>query len=197
MKNLLSLSFLLCLLSPAVAQDEAIAAFDRAQKKIDKTGMLVLGGWSVANIVTGAIGTNSDDRQTKYFSQMNVTWNAFNLLIAAAGYYSASKESKSDLTLQEVIRHQNKKEKIFLLNAGLDVAYITGGLYLTERSRRNEDPAKLKGFGNAIMLQGGFLLLFDAVMYSLHRRGGKALENLTGNLTLLASPAGLAVAYRF
>src|SRR5688572_15005711 len=110
MKNLLILIFSPCLLSSASAQDEAAAAFDRAQKKIDKTGMLVLGGWSLANIAAGAIGSNSNDREVKYFSQMNVTWNAFNLIIAAAGYYSASRKSKSDLTLQEVIRHQNKKE---------------------------------------------------------------------------------------
>ena len=41
-----------------------------------------------------------------------------------------------------------------------------GGLYLTERAKRPDvNSDQLKGFGNSIMLQGAFLMVFDLVNY--------------------------------
>lgn len=84
----------------------------------------------------GAIGTNTSNREVRYFNQMNVIWSSTNLLFAGLGYWGATKENTNDLTLSKVLLHQNKVEKTFLFNAGLDVAYVTAGLYLTERSKQ-------------------------------------------------------------
>ena len=43
---------------------------------------------------------------------------------------------------------------------GLDVAYIISGL-LIKNSKSNV--SQNQGFGNSIMLQGGYLLLYDAI----------------------------------
>ncbi len=180
----------------SVAQTSDLLSFEKQRIKYDKQSMLVLGSWAAANMAIGAIGTNTDNNQTRYFHQMNVIWNSANMLIAGLGYLAATREKTDDVTLTKVLLHQNNKEKTFILNAGLDLVYISGGLYLTERSRRNTDPAKLKGYGNAVMMQGGFLLLFDVIMYNLHHQHGKKLAAFTDKITLAGSPAGMSLVYR-
>jgi hypothetical protein len=184
-------------ISPLVVfcQINELPFFEKKRIDLNKKAMLVLGGWSSANIIIGAIGTNTNNREARYFNQMNVIWNSVNLLIAGAGYYSASKESLNDLTISKVMMHQNKTEKAFLFNTGLDLAYVTTGLYLTERSKRNADPAKLKGYGNSVMLQGGFLFLLDAVTYKLQQRRGKHLNEFIEKLTVVAGPCGVTLCY--
>ncbi len=74
------------------------------------------------------------------------------------------------------MKKQGAVEKIFLVNAGLDVAYIAGGLYLKEKSVNSAGNAsRLKGYGESIMLQGSVLLFFDAIMYGIHNKNGKNL----------------------
>ncbi len=178
------------------SQQPGLLAIEQSRIKTTKNGMLVLGGWSAANIIGGAIGTNTNSPEMRYFHQMNVMWGGVNILIAGLGYWSASRESIDNLTLTKLLTRQSSMEKTFLFNAGLDLAYITGGLYLTERSRRNANPAKLKGYGNSVMLQGGGLLLFDAVMYAISQRQGKKLTALTGKLVVVAAPAMVLLTYR-
>ncbi|MBC7890000.1 MAG: hypothetical protein H7Z13_19150 [Ferruginibacter sp.] len=177
-------------------QTNDLLSFERQRINTTKNGMMALGGWSAANIIVGVIGSNTGNREVRYFHQMNVIWSGTNLLFAGLGYWGATKENTNDLTLSKVLLHQNKVEKTFLFNAGLDAAYITAGLYLTERSKRNPDPSKLKGYGNSVMLQGGFLLLFDAVMYFLHQQHGKKLTNFTDKVTVIAGPTSFALSYR-
>jgi hypothetical protein len=196
MKKILLLFALAITGFAGICQTNDLLSFERQRIDITKKGMLVLGGWSAANLIVGAIGSNTGNREVRYFYQMNVIWSGTNLLFAGLGYWGATKENTNDLTLTSVLLHQNKIEKTFLFNAGLDVAYIAAGLYLTERSKRNADPSKLKGYGNSVMLQGGFLLLFDAAMYTLHHQHGKKLTNFTDKVTVLAGPAGFALSYR-
>ena len=179
-----------------VCQTNDFSLFEQQRIRTTRNGMLVLGGWSAANILTGAIGANSSNRETRYFHQMNIIWGTTNLLLAGLGYWSAAREKTNDVTLTKVLLHQSKIEKTFLLNAGLDIAYVTAGLYLRERSRRNADPSKLKGYGNSVIMQGGFLFFFDAVMYTLHRQHGKKLMDFTDKVSVVAGPAGFALNYR-
>ena len=48
---------------------------------------------------------------------------------------------------------------------GLDVCYIIAGGLLKNRVEKlsTQDQARNIGFGNSLMLQGGFLLVFDGV----------------------------------
>ena len=178
-------------------QSNSLTTFEQQLINYNKNGMLVLGSWSAANIITSAFAANTGNRQSHYFHQMNIIWNGFNLALAASGYINAAKEKTNNVTLTNVLSHQNKTEKLFLFNAGLDVAYITAGFYLKERGNRNADPEKLKGYGNAVAVQGGFLLLFDAIMYNVHNRHGRILKTATDKVQLVAGPGGVALAYHF
>ncbi|MEO6733531.1 MAG: hypothetical protein ABIN01_20070 [Ferruginibacter sp.] len=196
MKKLLLIFTLANVVIAGRCQTTELLSFEQHRIKAVKKGMLVLSGWSVANIIGGSVGTGTANKEVRYFHQMNVIWNSANFLIAGLGYWGASKENINDLTLSKVLLHQNKTEKTFLFNAALDATYITAGLYLTERSRRNTDPSKLKGYGNSVMFQGGFLLLFDVIMYNLHRQHGKKLTGFADKIIVVGSPAGISLGYQ-
>ena len=153
---------------------EELITFNKERLKIQKTAMATLGIWAVGNITTGIIGYQSTDGSVQQLYKMNAIWNGINLALAVPGYIGAAR-GKYDLPFRKTYKEQAGVEKTFIFNAGLDVAYIMGGLYLTERSKTEPDPAKSDqhlGYGNSIMFQGAFLMLLDATMYAVHTSHG-------------------------
>jgi hypothetical protein len=79
-----------------------------------------------------------------------------------------------------------------LLNAGLDVAYIATGFYLKERSKNSSSSERLRGYGNSLLLQGGFLLMFDVALYFIHQNNADL--NLYPHLeSLLVGGIGIGI----
>lgn len=117
-----------------------------------KVGMWTLNSWGVANIATGVpLAVTHTDVQTSAFYQMNAGWNFVNVGLASTALISAKPVEPQRMA------------RIFWINTGLDVAYVLGGVALTQRAQIVNDPQML-GWGRSIMLQGGFLFGFDAVM---------------------------------
>lgn len=170
MKRILLTWALLCFCLLGMAQtDLLLEDFNRNRLQKQKTGMLILGGWAVGNIATGLIMTNRTEGSDQYFHAMNAGWNAVNLVIAGFGYYGALKADPASFDLYQTVQEQHKFQKILLFNAGLDIGYMAGGLYLIERSKNTDkNPERLRGFGQSIILQGGFLFAFDLVNYFVH-----------------------------
>lgn len=124
---------------------------------------------------------------------MNALWNTVNLAIAGFGYYSSLQTDPAVLDLAGSLQKHQAFQKILLFNTGLDVGYIIGGLYLTERSKRpGVDGNRLKGFGNSIMVQGGFLFVFDLANYLIATK-----LNGTLPLRLGGTADGLGLLYSF
>jgi hypothetical protein len=195
-KIFLPLLFTICV-NYSFAQDNTLLNFAKKSAATDKTGMTVLGSWAAANIAVSAFALNTNNKTTHYYHQMNIMWNGFNLALAGLGYIGAKKTKFTNISLANVLQHQNKTEKTFLFNAGLDVAYVAGGAYLTQRGKTKTDPSKLTGYGNAIMVNGGFLLLFDAVMYALHNKQGKQLNSLINKLQVNGTGGCVSMVYTF
>lgn len=133
----------------------------------NQNGMLVLGAWSLTNIVTGSILSSKLSDKSKYFWQMNAAWNTVNLTIAALGYFGGTQnwESSSD-----IIRIIENYKLAYLFNAGLDIGYIMTGFYLKELSNRKlKHTLRLSGYGQALILQGSFLLLFDIALFAINQ----------------------------
>jgi hypothetical protein len=158
----------------AAAQD-SLQTLNFNRNHIKNTGMQVLGSWAVANIVVGGIGWASAHGTTKYFYQMDALWNLANLGAALAGYVNTQKDKDEQYTPEESLKEQRKLEKIFLINGGLDLAYIGTGFYVKHRGNVNNSDQS-RGYGSAIILQGAFLLLFDATMYTSERYTGNKLR---------------------
>lgn len=183
-----------------MAQDSlSLEKFNRERIQTTKTAMIVLGGWSVANITTGLIAMEQTSGEAKYFHQMNAIWNVVNLGIATAGYLGNRKLNPGNYNMQGSIKEQNKIEKIYLVNGALDVAYILGGLYAREygKNQTGKEQDRWKGYGSSIMLQGGFLLLYDAVNLTIHHRHGKALYRKFDGMQVTFAPGRIAANLRF
>ena len=103
---------------------------------------------------------------------MNVMWNLVNLGLAIPGYIKAKKDN-SVTSVYEILETQRKTETVFLVNAGIDLAYIGSGLLLRSRAPNVVKSSQFMGYGNSMILQGGFLLLFDWIAYSIHRKNAK------------------------
>ncbi len=174
----------------AVAQNiPELQGFNEIRISYNEKGMLILGGWAVGNMIWGGIAAGKTSGQTKAFHQMNMYWNSVNLLIAGFGYWQATKETPGTGFWATMDAQQNM-EKILLFNAALDVAYIAGGMYLRERGLRiNKD--QFVGFGKSIILQGAFLLTFDAVMYTFHHMHAKELPQIVNQISL--GPTGFSI----
>ena len=56
---------------------------------------------------------------------------------------------------------------------------------------------QLNGYGNSIVLQGAFLLIMDAVMYTLHHRNTRLINSHLRRLEMTAGPGGLGLLYKF
>lgn len=144
--------------------------------------MLILGSWAVGNTIWGGVMASRTSGDQQGFHQMNAYWNSVNLLIAGFGYYSAVREEPSS-DFWKTLQSQHSLEKILLVNAGLDVAYMAGGLYLIERGNRTGDQ-QITGFGRSVILQGAFLMSFDLIKYWIHRRHANELPKLLQGLNI-------------
>jgi hypothetical protein len=163
--------------------------FNQKRQHIVTTGMYVLGGWAVANMVTGGIGYGTSSGEARYFHQMNMMWNTVNL-----GLSASSLLFRDDLptTLKGSLEAQQNIEHLLLFNAGLDVAYITAGFYLKERAKRGNRYDRFTGYGNSLLLQGGFLLLFDGVMYFTLRNHGSSIGKILEHVQFSGNSVGLS-----
>ena len=138
--------------------------WNQKRMSVQKDGMLILGSWALANFAFSGYQMTQTSERNYYFHQMNVLWNTVNAGIAVSGYLSAI-NGPTGLAPTETLMELNKFSKILLLNTGLDVAYMGIGLYLRERSRNIEkQSSRLMGYGNSLLMQGGFLFLFDLVL---------------------------------
>lgn len=191
---------LLCLILFSLhsfSQKDVLVKFEKERVAYTKSSMLALGGWSAANIIVSGIATNTHNKEMRYFHQMNVMWGGINLAIAGLAYRGAAREKIDNPTLADVLKHQNRIEKTYLINAGLDVVYIGAGLLMNKTSDNQKNPEKFKGYGNSIMMQGGFLLLYDAIIYAIHRKHGKKLEGPGDKVQLTGGPGAFSLVYKF
>lgn len=171
--------------SVAEAQNDYYSFYEKSVN-INNTGMVVLGSWAIANIAAGAYGWANNSGQSKYFHQMNLFWNTVNLSIAGFALYSNFSGDISSMTASEMISEHSKVERLYLINAGLDVLYVGTGFLLKHFAENNSKRHDLlKGYGNSVILQGSFLFVFDLVMWGIqHTRK----INFSENMSLFISP---------
>lgn len=82
------------------------------------------------------------------------------------------------------------------MNAALDVAYITGGFLMKEMAKTRENKRDiLRGYGKSLILQGGFLLAFDAVLYMALQSKSKGLTNILEKVSITPESIGLVLRF--
>ena len=165
----------------------ALARFATERTRLDQRGLTVLSGWALGNLLVSGIATGQTEGSAHYFYQMNIGWGAVNLVLAGTGYLAARRATqRPDTDRAGNVRAQLRTENLYLFNAGLDVAYLATGLYLLEKSRNPTaagSPDRWRGYGQSLLLQGGFLLLFDGFQYATHHRHGHQLYPLLSRVS--------------
>ena len=115
-----------------------------------RQGMWFLNGWALGNTISLG-GLIHEDKRFSSFHQMNVGWNVVNAGLASYALHNN----------EPVI--PKKMARIFWINSALDIVYVASGAWLRAEGVKQENPQWV-GWGESIMLQGGFLLVFDSVM---------------------------------
>jgi hypothetical protein len=187
--------FLLFLSFQGFAQTDApaeLVPFNQKRVQITQRGMFVLGGGGLASVVSGGIALSTGSTgQLRYFSQMQVMWGSVNVGIAALGYWQNRKQP-SQLSPFSSLQSQYHTEKVLLVNTGIDLAYMAAGWALMERSQRaDQNSDQLMGFGRSILLQGGFLFLYDLILHQAHVSNRKKFHPTFQKISLASNGIGL------
>lgn len=189
-RNIVIFLFMLFSFTPVSSQD--LGSLLQKEQKAKKVGMTVLGGWSAINIVSSpflALNTTGSDR---YFYAMNGYWNTVNLALSVSGLNTLRKQDLNELSSLKAYDDHKKFQTVFLVNAALDLAYISSGFYLIEKSKSVVNkPERLEGFGQSLILQGSFLFLFDGIMYSVLSANNSSWLKVLDHLELSSNGAGV------
>jgi hypothetical protein len=194
--------FLIFLLYSATAQSQQ--AFNdsiaNSRNRITKTAMITLGSWAAANIATGFIVAGQTQGEAKYFWKMNAYFNLVNGGLAVMGYLGVRKAMAKKYSFSENESAQLSIEKLYIFNFGLDIAYIATGFFLREKGMNSSNIKtrdQLQGYGTSVIVQGGFLLIMDGIVLSLHHKNSVRLNDKLKNLELNAGPNGFGLVYSF
>lgn len=170
--------------------------FNQERKNIGSASMAVLGGYAIGNLAIGIPNAIQLSGKDKYFNEMNCYWNVVNLGIGIGGYIGNQGKNTQGLTLEQSLAEQSKTMKIYGINAGLDVLYIGSGWALMAfANKAPKAEQRLLGFGESLLVQGGFLLLYDSTMLLIHGLHGKKIHKKETGLSF--SNQGIGVQYRF
>jgi hypothetical protein len=170
----------------SVPPSGAFAEWNERRTSVNRGGMFVLSGWAAANLVGGALGAGlARDEQGRWFHLGNLVWNVVNAALGVIGL--VTNWTAKDVSAKEGLVGSQRLITVFLLNAGLDAGYLATAAFLWQRGDATGDP-RLVGMGQALLVQGGFLLAFDLVMGLLNvHQANKVLDLVTIELT----PAGV------
>ena len=105
----------------------------------------------------------------------------------------------TDFTLlsdSEMMRKQIRSENLYLINAGLDILYMAGGAWMIHAAGNNEKRHDmLKGYGQAVILQGAFLFLFDLTKFAIQYNHRLNFTETTTNLGLTGNGLTLSIGF--
>ena len=195
MKTIIVVLVIILLCSNVFAQQTALNNINTERQRIAKTGVYVIGSYAAANVIYGSIAAQNTTGSRKYFHEMNAIFNGVTLGISALGIITAKKEGS--LNYVSSLKKQHALEKLFLFNAGLDLAYIAGGAYLQEKAKTSvKNSLKQKGYGQSIMIQGGMLFLFDGIMYFINEKHGEKLYGLGERIQFASTGKGIGISVK-
>lgn len=183
---------LLILTTQLCAQTETNLFFQQSLK-VENTSMIALGAWAAGNLAVSLHGLQNTDGETLHFHQMNTAWSSINLALVGLHFTRKLFRKETHISNTQLMSAHKKIERILLYNTALDMGYIALGIGLKQLADTpNGNFDLLTGYGNALLLQGSFLLLFDAIFYSIqYTRRKKFLKQMPLGLTMNTNGIGL------
>jgi hypothetical protein len=127
--------------------------------------------WGLINVALGWSASLSRDRLVRHVGFQAIAWGGIDALLAFFGQQNANQKAeetrRGKMPGKQIARDIRGFRRLLLINAGLDVGYILGGLWLMVSARERRER---QGMGLGILIQGLFLLLFDALLAEEVRR---------------------------
>ena len=119
----------------------------------------VLWAWGIGSVMVGAPALLSRRPALRQAGLQAVAWGAIDAALAWFGRRGA--RTKIAQAAPDALTQARRFRTILLINAGLDVGYVAGGLALARRARGRPDRL---GIGLGIAGQGLFLLIYDSLL---------------------------------
>jgi hypothetical protein len=142
---------------PGIRPQEGLSELgDQAIQRFEKSLGVQLLAWALVNILAGGLLQGFRSTFWRAVGWQSMGWGAVNAAIAFFGIRASERVSEKP-PLQRAVHLR----RILWVNAGLDVIYMVGGAVLAGGRRRGG--AKRRGTGVGILIQGGFLFVFDLV----------------------------------
>lgn len=120
--------------------------------------------WATLNVGGGLWMQQQRNKFWRGVAMQSISWGAINAGIAIVGSWVARLRYNNQATpyhREVTAREERNLRRALWINAGLDVGYVLGGLLLVwTRGTRDR---LMRGNGWGIVIQGGFLLIFDVV----------------------------------
>lgn len=165
-----------------------IVEIEQNRQKITRNGSISLAIWSGLNITAGTIGYFTQPKsEWTYFQEMNVFWNIVNLGLAIPGMVIKDRPNTSVISS---LKKHNQFQTVYLFNAALDISYITAGVFLRILGDEKSD-IRMKGYGSSLILQGGYLMIYDLIQYFLLQRNASHLSRADLPVRLISQSSGL------
>lgn len=189
-------SLLLLFSNSGVAQNlsESLTSYNQQRIDLNTRGMYVLSGWALSNIAVSSVGYFKSSGSTKYLHQMNVGWNLVNLAIAGSALYQYAQADPTSFSVAQSIAEAQSIERILFLNMGLNVGYIATGGFLWERGLRTSKD-RFVGYGQSLLIQGGFLLLFDSTLYFLNRTNNEMIDSIIETVSIQGTQVSVTIPF--
>jgi hypothetical protein len=121
--------------------------------------------WGVGSSLLGAALALFPSPYWRQFGLQAAAWGAIDAVLAIAGrrdaLLKAERSAHGEIDAAHERAAAEQLQRILLVNAGLDVAYIAAGL---ATALRYADAPGRRGLGHGIAAQGAFLLIFDSLL---------------------------------
>ena len=165
--NIFVVSIFSLLLSFSANGQDSIE-FQKRLFKVQQQSTIVLSGWSILNIGISPLCTKilfNPVTSSDHFHLSNFNWNLFNAGFAGLSYYSVYTNSQKTWSISELNKSKKRLERALAFNVALDFIYIASGLLLKHATNPNDlvNYPAFHGGGNSLILQGGFLLVYDSI----------------------------------
>lgn len=125
--------------------------------------------WSVGSVVSGLFWRWPRPGFWRGFGDQFIGWGLVDGLIASFGLRSAQRNFQrfqyGEMNAEDYARQSRNFTLIVALNVLVDVGYIIGGRSLINRAEREQQ----RGTGWGILVQGGFLLIWDIFLLMFKR----------------------------
>jgi hypothetical protein len=129
--------------------------------------LAILQNWGLASVLLGVFAAKMRDPLPRQFGLQAATWGAIDAGLAIFGRgqarRKAQRRAQGELSDEKLVREMRTFRSILLVNAALDVGYIAIGLWLIRAAPEDKRRAR-QGMGSGIVVQGAFLLLYDALL---------------------------------